>query len=106
MTRYLRVCRDQVAKALRRTLSLDLPIFYEDVSKDIVLEALEDANIYDVSSWDAYIAEIAKMRKINIMYTLDLDDFKKIPWLRPMLPISIEKFLDYQKWLKNMFKKH
>jgi len=106
MTRYLRVRRDQAAKALRRTLSLDLPIFYEDVSKDIVLEALEDANIYDVSSWDAYIAEIAKMRKINIVYILDLDDFKKIPWLRPMLPISIEKFLEYQKWLKSMFKKH
>ncbi|MHA1609697.1 MAG: type II toxin-antitoxin system VapC family toxin [Candidatus Njordarchaeales archaeon] len=104
MTRYLRVRRDQAAKALKRTLSLNIPIFYEDIPKDVVLEALEDASIYDVSSWDAYIAEIAKIRKISIVYTLDIDDFKKIPWLRPVLPISIKKFLEYQKWLKSILK--
>jgi len=106
MTKYLRVRKDQAAKALKRTLSLDLPIFYEDVPKDIVLEALEDASIYNISSWDAYIAEIAKMRGISIVYTLDIDDFKRVPWLRPVLPISLKKFLEYQKWLRDKFKKH
>ena len=94
MTKYLRVHRGQASKALKKTLSLDLPIFYEDIPKDTALEALEDASIYGISSWDAYIAEIAKVHNVNIVYTLDLDDFKKIPWLKPMLPISIEKFLE------------
>ena len=100
MTKYLRVRRDLAARALKNTLSLNMPIFYEDIPRDIAIESLTDASILNISSWDAYIAEIAKFHNINMVYTLDIDNFKKVPWLKPVLPITLEKFLKYQEWIK------
>jgi len=102
MTKYLRVRRDEAKNALRKTLSLNLDIFYEDIPKNIVLDALEDASKYKISSWDAYIAQIAKIHQIRIVYTLDLENFEKIPWLKPLLPISTEAFMQYQKWVRKI----
>lgn len=99
MTKYLGVEREKASEALRKTLSVASPIFYQDIPKQIVLESLKDACTYNISSWDAYIAELAKIHNISIVYTLDIKDFEKIPWLKPVLPISIDKFRAYQEWL-------
>jgi len=100
MTRYLRVPKNDASKALRRTLSLDLPIFYEDIPRHIAIESLEDASTYKISSWDAYIANLAKVNNIKIVYTIDIKDFERIPWLEPVSPVSIEKLVEYTQWIQ------
>ena len=100
MTRYLRVNRYEAAKALTKTLSYDLPIYYEDIPRKIVVKALGDSARYSVESWDSYIAHTARTFGIKIVYTLDIDDFKKFPWLKPRLPIKKESLEIYHKWLR------
>ena len=88
MTKYLRVNRYEASKTLIKTLSYDLPIYYEDMPKDIVVKALKDSAQYNVESWDSYIAHVAKVFRIEVVYTLDVDDFRKFSWLEPKLPIK------------------
>jgi len=60
MTRYLRLDRKRVAKALLTTLSIDTPAFYGNIPKHIVIEAIKTSEKLNVSSWDAYLIEIAR----------------------------------------------
>jgi len=91
MTKYLHVNRYKASRALIKTLSYNLPIYYEDIPKDIVVRALEDSAQYNVESWDSYIARVAKVFRIEVVYTLDVDDFRKFSWLEPKLPIKEER---------------
>jgi len=100
MTKYLRVNRFEATKALVKTLSYDLPIYYEDIPRGIVIKALEDSAQLNVESWDAYIANVAKNFRIGIVYTLDVDDFQKFSWLKPKLPIKEESLKIYHDWIK------
>ena len=100
MTKYPRVNRYEASRALIKTLLYNLPIYYEDIPKDIVARVLEDSAQYNVESWDSYIAHIAKVFQIRVVYTLDIGDFRKFTWLEPKLPIKEESLRVYHKWLE------
>ena len=100
MVKYLRVDRNSASTALIRTLSLNLPIFYEDIPKSVAIESLKIASSLGISSWDAYLAQLAKSLGIKIIYTLNPRDFENIPWLEPRLSVSKESLMKYHEWVK------
>jgi predicted nucleic acid-binding protein len=71
MTRYLKLRRDHVAKALLKTLSLESPAFYGNIPKTVAEKAIASASELNISSWDGYLIELAKELGINKIYTID-----------------------------------
>lgn len=106
MTKYLRLRRDRVARALLETLSLESPAFYENVPKAVAEKAVELASELNVSSWDGYLIELAKELKIARIYSIDEELICKIKEIEVINPIPESVMKEYHKFLEGKLKKY
>jgi predicted nucleic acid-binding protein len=100
-TRYLQCPKDLIAREIKETLSLSSPAFVEDVSIEIVKEAVEVAMAHDIESWDGYLVSIARSFKAPVIYSLD-EDFRKISDISLVVPFSKEKVEEYHNWVRSL----
>lgn len=100
MTRYLKLRRDRVAKALLRTLSLESPAFYEKLNKTAAEKALASASELNLSSWGCYLIELAKELEINKIYTIDEELKKKVKDIEIENPIPQNVIREYHQYIK------
>ena len=100
MTRYLGVDRLSACKALIKTLETRSPAFYEDISLDMAIDALENALSYKIESWDGYIVSLAKNYGAPIIYSIDGELARRVKEIEVINPIPHERFLEYNRWLK------
>lgn len=100
MTRYLKLKRNSVAKALLRTLSVESPAFYGELPKDVVEKALASASELDISSWDGYLIELAKELGIGKIYTIDEEMERKVGDIKVENPIPGSVMKKYHQYVK------
>lgn len=106
MTEYLGVDRDSACEALEKTLETRSPAFYEDLSVDMAIDALENALTYKIESWDGYIVCLAKSQKASIIYSIDGKLARKVKEeVKVINPIPAEVFLEYNRWLSERLRK-
>ena len=72
MTQYLRITRDDAVSALEKTLSIDSPAFYEEITRFDALNAIRCAGINKIQSWDGYLIEIARRFKTQHGMTIEV----------------------------------
>lgn len=99
MTRYLGVDRLSACRALVKTLETSSPAFYEDLSIDLTIDALENAMAYQIESWDGYLMCLARNHKAPVIYSLD-KGLKRAKGIEVINPIPEEVFAEYNLWLK------
>lgn len=104
LTQYLKVSRYNARISLNKTLELGSNYFYEDIQKSIVFNAIDYASVQQIECWDAYLIMIGKKFHTNNLYTIDIK-LKKISDFNIINPVSQTKFNEYQKFLKDLFKK-
>ncbi|MGB7001408.1 MAG: hypothetical protein WBE22_05270 [Halobacteriota archaeon] len=98
MTEYLGVDRFSACKALTKTLETKSPAFYEDISVDMVTDALEYALAYKIESWDGYIVSLAKNHGAVIIYSIDGELAKRVKDVEVINPIPgdvMRKYHDF-----------
>ena len=98
MTEYLGVDRFSACKALTKTLETKSPAFYEDISVDMVTDALEYALAYKIESWDGYIVSLAKNHGAVIIYSIDGELAKRVKEVEVINPIPgdvMRKYHDF-----------
>lgn len=98
MTEYLGVDRFSACKALTKTLETKSPAFYEDISVDMVTDALEYALAYKIESWDGYIVSLAKNHGAEIIYSIDGELAKRVKDVEVINPIPgdvMRKYHDF-----------
>ena len=98
MTEYLGVDRLSACKALTKTLETKSPAFYEDISVDMVTDALEYALAYKIESWDGYIVSLAKNHGAVIIYSIDGELAKRVKDVEVINPIPgdvMRKYHDF-----------
>ena len=100
MTRYLRLRRDKVARALLETLSLNSPAFYEDVPKVIIERAIAAASELNLSSWDTYLIELAKELRIPTIYSVDEELARKMRRIKVVNPIPQDVMREYHHYIE------
>ena len=105
MTEYLGVDRDSACEALEKTLETRSPAFYEDLSVDMAIDALENAFTYKIESWDGYIVCLAKNHRAPIVYSIDGKLARKVKEVKVINPIPAEVFLEYNRWLSERLRK-
>ncbi len=100
-TRYLHCPRDLIAMEIKETLKLNSPAFFEDISAEAVVEAMDVAVAYNIESWDGYLVALARSLNSPVVYSLD-EDFKKIPDISLVVPFSDEKVEEYHRWINKL----
>ena len=105
MTRYLKLRRDRVAKALLKTLSIESPAFYGNIPKSVAEKALTSASELNISSWDGYLIELAKALGINKIYTVDEELAEKVRDIEIENPIPREAMEEYHQYIREKIMK-
>lgn len=100
MTRYLKLRSSNVAKALLKTLSLESPAFYGNLSKAVAEKAIASASDLGISSWDCYLIELAKELGINKIYTIDEELTKKVKDVKIENPIPRNVMKEYHQYIQ------
>jgi predicted nucleic acid-binding protein len=100
MTRYLKLRSSNVAKALLKTLSLESPAFYGNLSKAVAEKAIASASDLGISSWDCYLIELAKELGINKIYTIDEELTKKVKDVEIENPIPRNVMKEYHQYIQ------
>jgi predicted nucleic acid-binding protein len=104
LTKYLGVDRYNAKVSLSETLNINSPLFFEDVNKFTVFNAIDYSSVNNIESWDAYLINLAKQFNTHNLYTIDMK-LKKLRDISILNPVSEEKFAEYQEFLKELFKK-
>ena len=100
MTRYLKLRSSRVAKALLKTLSLESPAFYGNLSKTVAEKAIASASELGISSWDCYLIELAKELGITKIYTIDEELTKKVKDVEIENPIPRNVMKEYHQYIQ------
>ena len=100
MTRYLKLRRESVSRALLRTLSIESPAFYAEIPKNIAEKAIATASELEVSSWDAYLIELARELRIDKIYTIDEELAAKAKDIRIENPIPENVMEQYHQYVR------
>jgi predicted nucleic acid-binding protein len=99
MTRYLKIERSKVARALVTTLSTDSPAFYENIPKPTAIEAIKTSEGLNISSWDGYLLELAKSLNIKRIYTIDEELKRKSKDFEVINPIPSDVMREYHEFV-------
>ena len=102
MTRYLKLRRNKVARALLKTLSLESPAFYGGIHKIIVERAIASASELKISSWDGYLIELAKELGIKKILTIDEELATKVRDVKIENPIPKNIMKDYHEYIRKI----
>lgn len=74
-----------------------------DISKkEDVEKSLESTEEYSLDVWDGYILQLMKENQIRIIYTLDLEHFSKVRWIKAINPIPEEKMQKLRIFLEGI----
>lgn len=106
MTKYLRLRRDRVAKALLETLSLESLAFYENIPRTVTEKAIAAASELNISSWDGYLIDLAKELKIARIYSTDEELTDKVKEVDVINPIPENLMKEYHKFVEERLRKH
>ena len=98
---YLRARPDDVADRLYSLAGIGEALWFSDLSLNRVKRSMNIARNYLIDSWDAYLVTIMHDLRLRIVYTTDVNNFAKIKGIEPINPITEEKFIELQRWLKS-----
>jgi len=104
MTKYLKLKRNKVSRALLETLLLPSPAFYGNLPKVVIEKAITTASTLDISSWDGYLIELAKELQIGTVYSLDKKLADRIKEVKVINPIPKEAIEEYYNFLEKKLK--
>ncbi|MHA1144803.1 MAG: type II toxin-antitoxin system VapC family toxin [Candidatus Helarchaeota archaeon] len=99
MTRYLRITKQDAMTALEKTLQLNSPAFYEEITRSSAIQAIKLAGVYNIQSWDGYLLNLAQSFGTRIIFTLDLS-LGRAEGFSPVLPLSKKEIKKYHEWVR------
>ncbi|MHA1131816.1 MAG: hypothetical protein ACTSQQ_13530, partial [Candidatus Helarchaeota archaeon] len=99
LTRYLRITRQDAVSALEKTLKIDSPAYYEEISRSRAIQAIRFASIYDIQSWDGYLLSLAQTFGTHIIFTLD-QNLGMVEGFSAVLPIPKPDIDKYHEWIR------
>jgi predicted nucleic acid-binding protein len=79
---------DELASRLSTLAQLSFVIKYGPIT---VAQAIRLAKTYKIHFFDALLAATMQENAIDEIYTENIDDFKKIPWVKARNPLEIGK---------------
>ena len=102
LTRFYNVAQKEANDLLENLLSSTRIVWYGDIDKDNVRKSLSNTETYDLDAWDGYILYLMEKNQIRIIYTLDMEHFGKIDWIKAVNPVPDEKMHELSSFLQGV----
>jgi len=103
LTRFYGVEPKEANDLLRNLLLSQKIIWYGHIDKTSVEKSFENTEKYDSDAWDGYILHLMEANQIRIIYTLDVEHFGKINWIKAVNPIPDPKMRELRGFLEESF---
>ncbi|KPV62786.1 MAG: hypothetical protein AOA65_1629 [Candidatus Bathyarchaeota archaeon BA1] len=100
LTRFYGITPKEANDLLRNLLSSKRIVWYGYIDKNSVEKSFENTEKHDLDAWDGYILYLMETHQIRIIYTLDVEHFGKINWIKAVNPIPDEKMKELRTFLK------
>mgnify|MGYP001154438091 CR=1 FL=1 len=100
LTRFYGIEPKDVNGILQNLLLSQRINWYGHIDKNIVEKSFENTEKYDLDAWDGYILHLMEANQIRIIYTLDVEHFGKINWLKTINPIPDLKMRELRNFLQ------
>jgi len=100
LTRFYGVMPKETNELLRNLLSSKRVVWYGHIDKDLVKKSMENTEKYNLDAWDGYILHLMEQNQIRIIYTLDVEHFGKINWIKAVNPVPEEKMEELRVFLE------
>jgi predicted nucleic acid-binding protein len=100
LTRFYGVSPKEAGSLLRNLLSSKMIVWHGRIDKDDADKSFENTENYDLDAWDGYILHLMEVNQIRIIYTLDMEHFGKINWIKAVNPIPEDKMRELRVFLK------
>lgn len=100
LTRLYGVMPREANDLLRNLLFSKRVVWYGHIDKNNVEKSLENTEKHDLDAWDGYILYLMEANQIRIIYTLDVEHFGKINWIKAVNPIPEEKMHELRAFLE------
>ena len=98
LTRYLRIRREEAARELIKTLSLEVEAFYPYVLKELAIEAIATASDFNVEGWDGYLVSLARALGTSNIFTID-QRLSRVRGINVIIPIPEDVLRKYHEWV-------
>jgi len=99
LTRFYGVSPEETNELLRNLLSSRKVFWHGHIAREDMEKSFGNTEEYDLDAWDGYILNLMKANQIRIIYTLDLEHFGKIDWIKAVNPIPGEKMKEFRSFL-------
>lgn len=100
LTGFYGVTPKKVNELMRNLLSSGRIIWHGKFDKADVEKSLENTDEYDLDAWDGYILHLMEANQIKIIYTLDLEHFGKVDWIKAVNPIPDKRMKELRSFLE------
>lgn len=100
LTRFYGVAPKEANNLLQNLLSSQRIIWYGHIDRNSVEKSFENTDKYYLDAWDGYILYLMESNQIRIIYTLDVEHFGKINWLKTINPIPSVKMRELLDFLQ------
>ncbi|MEM0327716.1 MAG: hypothetical protein QXN53_04030, partial [Thermoproteota archaeon] len=77
-------------------------VWHGYIDRGDVDKSFENTENYDLDAWDGYILHLMEVNQIRIIYTLDVEHFGKINWIKAINPIPEDKMRELRTFLKGV----
>ena len=100
LTRFYGVEPKEANSLLRNLLLSRRIVWYGHIDRNGMEKSFENTEKYDLDAWDGYILHLMEASQIKIIYTLDVEHFNKINWLKTINPIPNIKMRELRDFLQ------
>jgi len=100
LSRFCGVSPKKANDLLRNLLSSTRIIWYGHIDRTSVEKSFDNTEKYNLDAWDGYILHLMEKNQIKIIYTLDVEHFGKIDWIKAVNPVSEEKMHELRAFLE------
>jgi len=102
LTRFYGVALKEANNLLRNLLSSQRIVWYGHINRNSVEKSFENTEKHDLDAWDGYILHLMETKQIRIIYTLDVEHFGKVNWLKTINPIPSVKVRELSDYLQGI----
>jgi len=100
LTRFYGVTPKEANSLLQNLLSSQNIVWYGHISRNSVEKSFNNAEKHGLDAWDGYILHLMEANQIRIIYTLDVEHFGKISWIKTINPIPGVKMRELLEFLQ------
>lgn len=100
LTRFYDITAEETRNTIRNLLVSRRINWHGKIEPEDIAKTFENCIQYGLDAWDGYLLSLMERNEIRIIYTLDMEHFGKIDWIKAINPIPDQKMKELSDFLE------